>query len=193
MIKRRAALAEAPLLAWGERRIDRRDPPNKRRLATLMAGGVALIGLTIVAPSAPRLIWNASASAPIGLYWIDARSEIGAGDIVAAYAPPAARRLAAERGYLPANVPLVKAVGAVAGDDVCAFGQEILINSRQVGDRQLVDGQGRPMPAWNGCVRLRGRMLFLFAFGKPEAFDGRYFGVTQASDIIGKAQLLWAR
>ena len=27
----------------------------------------------------------------------------------------------------------------------------------------------------------------------PDSFDGRYFGVTQGRDIIGKARLLWPR
>jgi len=193
MIKRRGAPADVPLLAWGEQQTAGSDQPNRRCLLALLAGSVGLIGVTIVAPPAPRLIWNASASAPIGLYSIEPWADIEAGDIVAAYAPAPARRLAAERGYLPLNLPLVKAVGAVAGDDVCAFGQEILINGRQVGDRRLVDGHGRVMPVWNGCVRLRGRALFLFAKGKPDAFDGRYFGVTKGPDLIGKAQLLWPR
>jgi type IV secretory pathway protease TraF len=27
----------------------------------------------------------------------------------------------------------------------------------------------------------------------PASFDGRYFGVTEGRDIVGKARLLWAR
>jgi type IV secretory pathway protease TraF len=27
----------------------------------------------------------------------------------------------------------------------------------------------------------------------PQSFDGRYFGVTRANEILGRAELLWAR
>jgi type IV secretory pathway protease TraF len=48
------------------------------------------------------------------------------------------------------------------------------------------------MPFWLGCMRLRGEQRFLL-MDAPDSFDGRYFGVTEGSDIIGKAELLWAR
>ena len=34
---------------------------------------------------------------------------------------------------------------------------------------------------------------FLLMAEAPASFDGRYFGVTKVSDIVGKAHLLWAR
>jgi type IV secretory pathway protease TraF len=86
-------------------------------------------------------------------------------------------------------VPLVKRVVAVAGDEVCAFGKEVFLNGRPIAGRRTVDGGGRPMPAWSGCVRLRGRQLFLL-MDAPASFDGRYFGVTDGADVIGKARLL---
>jgi len=27
----------------------------------------------------------------------------------------------------------------------------------------------------------------------PASFDGRYFGVTRGDDVLGRAELLWAR
>jgi type IV secretory pathway protease TraF len=35
--------------------------------------------------------------------------------------------------------------------------------------------------------------LFLLTGESSDSFDGRYFGVSKQSDIIGKATLLWAR
>jgi type IV secretory pathway protease TraF len=49
------------------------------------------------------------------------------------------------------------------------------------------------MPWWSGCVRLRGRQLFLLMSDSPGSFDGRYFGVTDGGLVVGKARLLWAR
>ena len=54
--------------------------------------------------------------------------------------------------------------------------------------RVIVDADD-PYP---GCVRLRGDQRFLL-MDAPASFDGRYFGVTEGTDIVGKARLLWAR
>ena len=48
------------------------------------------------------------------------------------------------------------------------------------------------MPMWIGCVRLHGRQLFLLT-DNAASFDGRYFGISDGKDVIGKARLLWRR
>ncbi len=63
---------------------------------------------------------------------------------------------------------------------------------RLAAERRIADGAGRIMPMWAGCVRLRGRQLFLLT-DAPASFDGRYFGLTEGTEIVGKARLLWAR
>lgn len=112
--------------------------------------------------------------------------------MVVAWPPARYRPLAAERRYLPNNVPLVKRVAAYGGDKVCARGQQIFVNGRKMAMRRAVDGKGWPMPAWSGCIRLHGRELFLLN-DDPASFDGRYFGVTAGNEVIGKARLLWRR
>lgn len=183
---------DAPLLAWDEAlRTARAGRHQLARRAGLLGAGLAL-GLTIVVPPAPRLVWNASASAPIGLYSVRPGAPIERGDMVVARVPERFRLLAATRHYLPANVPLVKHVAAAAGDEVCARGPEIFVNGDRVAQRRGVDGMGRPMPWWRGCLRLREGQLFLLMAASPASFDGRYFGVTEAADVIGRARLLWA-
>ena len=105
--------------------------------------------------------------------------------------PDAARRLAAERGYLPAGVPLVKRVAALAGDMVCGAGAAIRINGRQVAERLSADLRGRPLPAWEGCRLLHGGEVFLLMEGVPDSFDGRYFGPVETTAIIGRLVPLW--
>lgn len=193
MSRRRTSADDAPLLAWGEAlRIETvRRTRLGRRIALVSAGVFVVLASTVFSP-APRLVWNASASAPIGLYWVQPGADIEPGDMVIARLPEGIRQMAARRRYLPSNVPLVKRVVAVAGDEICALGKEIFLNGRPVAGRFGVDGAGRPMSAWSGCVRLRGRQLFLL-MDTPASFDGRYFGVTDGIDMIGKARLLWAR
>jgi conjugative transfer signal peptidase TraF len=191
--RRRTQRADAPLLAWGDalRAAKIRRRRLGRRTAAVATGAAILIG-SAAFPPAPRLVWNASASAPIGLYAVAPASLAEPGDMVIARVPEPFRRLAATRHYLPINVPLVKRVAAAVGDEVCALGQKIFVNGRWAAARRIVDGAGRIMPMWSGCVRLRGRQLFLLT-DAPASFDGRYFGVTEGPEIVGKARLLWAR
>lgn len=184
---------DAPLLAWGDAlRAEKTRCARLRRRIAVTAAGIAVLLVSAAIPPAPRLVWNASASAPVGLYAVTPGASAEPGDMVIARVPDRFRRLAAERRYLPMNVPLVKRVAAQAGDEVCALGQEIFVNGGWTAERRLADGQGRPMPTWSGCIRLHGRQLFLL-MDNPASFDGRYFGATEEHDIIGKARLLWRR
>ena len=183
-----------PLLDWGEqlRAGKQRRRILGRRIA-ITGIGISLLGLTMAFPPAPRLVWNASASAPIGLYAVTPGAPVDPGDMVIARVPDPWRMIAAQRRYIPANVPLVKRVAAVAGDEVCALGRKIFINGKWLVERRDADANGRPMKGWSGCVRLRGRQLFLLMADSPASFDGRYLGVTEGGLVVGKARLLWAR
>lgn len=175
------------------RRVDRR--PYHQRTWRALVFGVTV--LSVLATSAtlvptPLLVWNASASAPIGFYWRVAGAP-SRGDLVLARAPHWARRLAAERRYLPLNVPIIKRVTAVAGDIVCASGDAISIDGRVVAHRLASDRMGRPLPQWEGCEALGAGEVFLLMADAPDSFDGRYFGITGRRDIIGRLVPLWTR
>lgn len=189
MIERR----DLPLFAWGDalRAARRRRARLRRRLALGLAG-IGCLAATIAAPPRPRLLWNASASARLGLYAVAPGADLARGDMVVAWAPAAARRLAATRHYLPANVPLVKRIAAVPGDQICALGARVSINGRTAGLRRAYDAAGRPMPWWVGCATLHDGALLLLN-DTPGSFDGRYFGPTSPAATIGRATALWVR
>jgi len=177
--------------AWG---VQLRAARLRRR--RLVRRGIALTGLvaavvgTTVAPPAPRLVWNMSASAPLGLYAVNVGARVMSGDMVVARIPAGWRHLADARHYLPANIPAVKRVAATAGDQLCAHGQTILVDGRPIAHRLTVDGAGRPMPAWAGCALLGRDELFLIMDAR-DSFDGRYFGISKRADVLGKAIPLW--
>jgi conjugative transfer signal peptidase TraF len=180
---------------WGDefRRIlaERR---RRRQRAICGTIAIAAASLTLTVPWKPPvlLVWNVSASAPVGLYRVRANEPVKKGDMVIAWTPKVARRLAAARRYVPLNVPLVKRVAARAGDRVCAVGKTIGINGRRVALRLKTDAAGRPMPWWFGCRKLRTGEYFLL-MGRPDSFDGRYFGFSDERDLVGRAVLLWAK
>jgi conjugative transfer signal peptidase TraF len=170
----------------------RRLTHRRLKLLGLIGIATAPVAATSFWKTPTLLVWNASASAPIGLYRVEARGPVRRGDMVVAWLPQRARLLAASRHYLPANVPLVKRVAAVEGDRVCAAGSSIRINGRRVAVRLRQDSRGRPMAWWSGCRRLRPGEYFLLMDSR-RSFDGRYFGVTQERDLVGRAVLLWKR
>ena len=176
----------APMLEW--------HPPLARQLRArrrplIIAGGIglALLGLAatldFAVRPAPRIIWNASASAPIGFWRIHPAARVRTGDMVLARTPESVRLLAARRHYLPANVPLLKRTAARDGDEVCALGYEIFVNGRWIAERRTTDRQGRPLPWWSGCEHLRDGRVFLL-MDAPDSFDGRYFGPISETAII---------
>jgi conjugative transfer signal peptidase TraF len=156
-----------------------------------VATAVVVALLATLPRRVPLLLWNASASSPPGLYRVGLPGRVGRGDMVVAWAPAPARKLAAERRYLPFEVPLVKPVAAIAGDRVCARGTHLFVNGRSVAARRAADPSGRLLPWWTGCVRLGRGDVLLLSRNVPAAYDGRYFGITRRSEIVGKARLLW--
>lgn len=154
----------------------------------LIVGTLATIGWL----PRPRLIWNASASAPIGLWSVTPGAPVDRGDMVVAQLAAPWRSLAARRHYLPANVPLIKRVAAIAGDHVCANDGGIFVNGALVAVPRSTDRAGRAMPRWRGCTRLADDAVLLLLDG-PDSFDGRYFGPTERRFIIGKVSPLWLR
>jgi conjugative transfer signal peptidase TraF len=188
---------DLPLFRWGEELRRQRLARRATRLRGLAAGGAlaALTALVVTSvwPPRPVLVWNASASSPVGLYYVGPAKDARAGDMAVAWAPARARELGAERGYLPRNVPLVKRIAAAGGDRVCAIGEAIFVNGRLEASRRTADGTGRPMPWWSGCELLAPGEIFLLAGEEDSAFDGRYFGKSEPHQVVGRARLLWAR
>jgi conjugative transfer signal peptidase TraF len=161
---------------------------------TILVAGYCAIGAT-VAPAlvrpAPRLVWNASASVPIGLYAARSPAGVRRGDLVAAYAPAAVARLMATRGYLPLRVPMLKHVAATAGQTVCRFGARVSIDRTPVAEARSHDRIGRLLPVWSGCWTLQEGEVLLLNSASADSFDGRYFGPVSARSITAVLTPLW--
>jgi len=135
----------------------------------------------------PRVIWNASASAPIGLYRIEPLFDPPRGALIAVTPPAPLARWLAERRYLGERVPLLKHVAAKAGQRVCRIGAVVSVDARPVVVARERDGQGRPLPVWQGCRTLAAGELLLLNLDHPDSLDGRYFGPLPASTVLGRA------
>ena len=164
-------------------------PRRSRSWLPLLAGGaaVALLALSAVAELPTRLVWNASASVPVGLYAVRPADRIRTGVLVLVRPPERIAAYMDERRYVPRGVPLLKRVEALASDTVCRRGDIVTVNGEPRAVALAADRFGRPLPVWSGCRRLQNGQVFLLNRDAPESFDGRYFGVLPASLIIGRA------
>ncbi|WP_081770538.1 MULTISPECIES: conjugative transfer signal peptidase TraF [unclassified Mesorhizobium] len=116
------------------------------------------------------------------------------GDVVFICPPQAAAfELALERGYLPPGPcaggtgPLIKAVAALAGQDIAIDGR-VQIDGRLLDHSELrtVDTEGRALPAFAGGVVPAGNVFLHSRF--PGSYDSRYFGPIPAAGILGLAR-----
>jgi conjugative transfer signal peptidase TraF len=156
----------------------------------------ALIGFLMVGCVAetvwnpkPLLVWNVTASAPIGLYR-RSFSAVERAAWVLITPPRQAHLLAAQRGYLPLNVPMVKRVAALSGDTVCRADSTVMVNGMVRAIALSRDRKGRALPVWQGCERLNSDQIFLLT--TPSAsFDSRYFGVVPRANLIERIEPLW--
>lgn len=153
--------------------------------------GVTLIYASVFERQAPLLIWNASASVPIGLYGVTFDYP-KRGDMVLVHTPDFIAGLADKRRYLPVGIPLIKHVAAVFGDVVCASNHVVAINGIAVVRQLETDSAGRPMPLWNSCRRLERDEYFLLAEAQ-DSFDSRYFGPVSSAHIMGRLVPLWTK
>ena len=168
-------------------------------LAGLSACSLAALAWASFMKPLPRLIYNPSDSVAIGWYRVDPLGHgtgslprpLSVDSIVLTTLPPEAAALAAQRGYLPARVPLPKRVGAVAPQHVCVFDALVWIDGVPMAAVRPADRLGRPLSSWPQCRRLRPGELFLLSVTNPASFDSRYFGPVSASAVIGIAHPVW--
>ena len=158
--------------------------------------GIALITVGAIALSTavdlpPVFLWNASPSAPIGLYRLQSIDHLSPHLLVAVAAPDPIAAFIAERGYLPPDVPLLKHVAGLPGQIVCRIGRNITVDGVSVGQAQHTDRRGRPMPVWRGCHRITSDEVFLMNPDVETSLDGRYFGPIHRSAILSEAIPIW--
>jgi conjugative transfer signal peptidase TraF len=154
-------------------------------------GAVMVIGATALLHPAPWLIWNASASVPIGLYAVHPAGALQSGELLVVTAPEPLATFLDERRYLPKGIPLLKHVAALPGQIVCRTGDAITIDGAIVGAALDRDHLGRSLPVWRGCRVIAGGEVFLMNRHSVASLDSRYFGPLPTTTIVGRAEPLW--
>lgn len=157
-----------------------------------LTGSMALLLILAAdASRSPRLVWNATASVPVGLYRI-VQDQPRHSDIVAIRLPAPISALAVERHYLPVSALLLKPVAGSAGSRVCRWGHWIFVNQVPRAVALSADAAGRPLPAWHGCMQLSADQVFVLGT-RRDSFDSRYFGAIPKHAVVGRAVPLFIR
>jgi conjugative transfer signal peptidase TraF len=149
------------------------------------------IGVPTLCRPVPQLIWNASASVPIGLYRVLPALPLHVGELVVVRPPEDLASFLAERGYLAIGVPLLKHILALSGQTICRRGETIIVDGKAMGSALCLDHAGRTLPGWLGCRVVAEGEVFLMNWRSEYSFDSRYFGPLPASTIVGRADPLW--
>jgi len=165
----------------------------RKRLSVVVLMLVGAITI-LVAPRihwSYRLLYNPTESAPKGWYVVKPIADVHVDDFVLVWLPESIASFAAQRKYLPSNVPLLKHVSAVGGDNVCAIAGFLSLNNHLVVRALTHDGAGRPLTAWTGCRVLAPSEVLLLSTTTDDSFDSRYFGPLPRSCIVGRATTIW--
>ena len=164
---------------------------TRRRTLTVTALAVIGIAAASAVEMPTKLLWNATASAPVGFYTVEPADRIDVPELVAFMPPEPLAAFMVERGYVARGVPLLKRVLGLPGQRVCRTGRTITVDGIEMGAALERDRIGRELPVWHGCRRIQTGEVFLMNWQVRDSLDGRYFGLTSPDQIIGHAIPLW--
>jgi conjugative transfer signal peptidase TraF len=163
------------------------------RLGYIMVTAASVIGVAAASlmTMPVKLLWNASASTPIGFYDVGPPHDLKVGDLVAIMPPKPLAEFMVERGYIGPDTPLLKHIAALAGQEVCRIGRAVTVDAVHFGDAFDRDRLRRELPIWQGCRRVAEGEIFLMNPSVRDSLDGRYFGQIPANAVIGRATPLY--
>jgi conjugative transfer signal peptidase TraF len=182
--------ARAAVLCVGTPRRSRVAVTFRRRWPLVL---LALSTLLVALVAAFEVRVNLSSSAPRGIYRV-VSNRVTRGALVGACLPSAAARLGLARGYLGAgscpdgSQPVLKRVGAVAGDVVELAPAQVTVNGTPLPNSATAarDSLARALPhAARGRHTVAGDQVWLFATDRADSWDSRYFGAVTLRDIRG--------
>ena len=146
--------------------------------------------MPLCVPWHARVIYNATSSAPRGWYLAIPAADLKVGDFAVVRLPMNVAAFADERSYLPLGIPLVKRVGAVAGQHACMIANRLYIDGLLATIARTRDGSARALTPWTGC-RVLDEGEVLLVSEHEASFDSRYFGPLSVSCVTARAIGVW--
>lgn len=156
------------------------------RWRTLLITGAAAVAAAIffaLPAASDRLLYNHTPSVPVGLY-LRTDASIARGAFVTVRARDVAPDAARARDFDGPRDRFIKRVAALAGDEVCAEANVMIINGNTRVVRRARDSRGAPLNRWSGCRVLEEHEVLLLGDAE-QSFDGRYWGPIDRNRIEG--------
>jgi conjugative transfer signal peptidase TraF len=162
-----------------------------------LAIGAILIALLAAATRTDGLIFVATdSSCPIGIYHV-VHQPLARGELVEACLPSAIASYGMARGYLNSGdcpnraEPVIKVIGALAGDRVDLLPEEIRVNGTALpqSSTRLRDSRGRAVRTLPcGSYETTADDVWLFGLHDARSWDSRYFGPVPVNAVLGAVE-----
>jgi conjugative transfer signal peptidase TraF len=170
-----------------------------KRSGSTLALTVVVAGCMVLA-SKDHVRFNLTDSMPLGV-WLVGRTggELKRGDVVTVCLPTDTASAAFQSGYIGVGLcadsyePILKPIGAVAGDVVTVSSTGLAVNGVAVPNTvaRQADTTGRLMnPVPPGEYRVEPGTVWIIAPRHELSFDSRYFGPVSVSAVTGMASPL---
>jgi conjugative transfer signal peptidase TraF len=162
-----------------------------------LAAGAILVALMAATVRTTGLIFVATdSSCPVGIYRLTHRP-IARGELVEACLPDAIASYGLIRGYLApggcpnGSEPVIKVIGAMAGDRVDLSPESIRVNGVALPQSatRIRDSRGRQVrTVTRGSYETIANEVWLFGLHDARSWDSRYFGPVPTEAILGAVE-----
>ena len=162
-----------------------------------LAIGAILIALLAAATRTDGLIFVATdSSCPIGIYHL-VHQPLARGELVEACLPEAIASYGMARGYLASGEcpnraePVIKVIGALAGDRVDLSSEEIRVNGTafpQSATRRRDSRERAVRTLPRGSYETTTDEVWIFGLRDARSWDSRYFGPVPVNAVLGPVE-----
>lgn len=128
-----------------------------------------------------------SASMPKGIYFITPIKNIDRGDVVIFKPPSAIDTFLIQQKWVPRSGVLLKTVMAVPGDYVCKKNHWVWLDRKKTAYVFEYYEPHKKLPNIPFCGALNPDQYLLMSVLNNKSFDGRYFGIINRTNLIGRA------
>lgn len=171
------------------------------RQGLIIFAGAVLIATLATGARVERLVLVATdSSCPIGIYRI-VHKPLAHGELIEACLPAAIARYGMARGYIRSGTctngsePVIKIIGATAGDQVELSREAIRVNDIALPGSitRSVDTRGRSVRSIaRGAYLTSANEVWILGLHDARSWDSRYFGPIPRESIVGAVQPVFA-
>lgn len=156
-------------------------------IISLLFIGMVRTTVSIVKNLGYHITFSSTKSMPRGLYLVIPAKKFSPQEIVEFTPPNNTLTFLKNKNWIPKSGRMIKYVFAVPNDKVCISGSSIWVNNNKIASVHKYYDKNKLLPQTKFCGKLNTDEYLLLSTQNKRSFDGRYFGITPAKKILGKA------